>query len=254
MSTTAAPDSVFCPDCGTPTPGRFCPSCGTEVPRAPTQQAPSTTQPPSVLPSEPAPPGRPRWLPGALVGGAVLAIMAIVAAGLIALTGSSDEPKTKQVSPAGGLQAVQLAGQPLYAPTQSDAFVVLMPAGWAPGKFAAPISLSGQVTARSPQDEATSISVGEIRRDGKLAAQAKTIDAGLSRKQGFTSGRSQGTRLPGGVPGWRITYQLGNSEQLMYLVDYCDRRFAIIGATSPDKAAQVKSRFSMTAGTLQVTC
>lgn len=254
MTTTSL--TVPCPACGTATPGRFCPSCGADahVHAAPTGAPPQATQSGvGTGPRSGAGEGR-SWMPAAIVGGVAALIAAVVVVVLVVAGGSPEKPATRKTAPNGNLRAVQLAGQPLYGPRLGARFIVFTPAGWAPGTFKSPISLRGQLTATSPQDSGTSVTVGELNRTGTLKHQAQSIGDQLKSSSGYKPTGSQATRFPGGVPGWRVSYELGATSQLVYLVDICTRRFAVIGVTRPELLSQLKQRFSLTAGSLQVSC
>lgn len=258
---TQTPPIAFCAQCGTQVPGRFCPSCGTPSPSAEAQgqavpPAPAPASPEAAgPPREPSSPGEQRrWMPAALVAGAVAVVAAIVAVLLVTVGGDPSDAGTKKSARVPALSAVSLAGQDFYQPRQGQGYLVLAPAGWAVTRTKLSLPFRAATVFVSPQEKRTSLTAGVLRdKTGPLARAARTLTPDLGA--GARVQQSRQTVFAGARKAWRVNFTTSDGRtQVLYLFDACGQRYAVVGATEPARMDGVKARFGLAASSLQAIC
>jgi hypothetical protein len=193
-------------------------------------------------------------MPAALIAGAVLGVGAIVAVVLLAVGGSPSDPQTSKSAGAPALSAVTLAGQELYQPHGGRGYIALTPAGWAVTRTKLTLPFRDAIVVSSPQEKNTTLTAGVLKDgSGTLGTAAKALTPSLGA--GARVQQSRQTLFSGRRKAWRVNYTTGDGRsQVLYLFDACHLRYAVVGATEPASMDGLKTRFGLTASSLQPVC
>jgi len=222
--------------------------------------APSAEQVTAQAPSAAGPSGPPvsgqrqrAWLPFAIAGAVVFAMVTVAAGILLAVGGSADESAKAAPKPVFTPQQAALAARKLYVQIQGQRYAAVLPAGWAPMAVAKTPVIRDAFAVRSAQNERASLTIGE------RPSSSGTLGDGARGLRGALTGGASTTYFgkvlfPGKRPAWRTNWSANGLNHVAYLVDVCYRRYLVHAVAPAADFEALKQRFGFVAAGLQPAC
>jgi hypothetical protein len=207
-------------------------------PSSPPGQGPPPAAPPPATPQQPAgdsPKDSRNWIPYAAVGGAVVAIAALVAVLLLTLGGSAGKnlesaavtrQQALQLLADSGTTTVSSAAPGLFAFVKVGKLTTIVPAGWRAS------AQNGSGTTRiqftDPKRAGSALTIVAQDADGEDTHRQAAAAFKAVKKTGSKVGSYGSVTLPGGRAAWQVTYLKAGMTNETYFFSACSGKAAMV--------------------------